>query len=89
MLLYNFYFIQPDQPSNPRCREKLREILENYPLKGKKKKAEAKFKTFLAGGALPEGLKEGATPSSDEDDDDEQDKSSDKGKGRKKKSPTP
>ena len=82
--------MQPDQPSNPRCREKLKEILATYPLKGKKKKAEEKFKAFLAGGALPEGLKEGDTPSSDDDDDDETDRSTDKGgKGRKKKSPTP
>ena len=52
------------------------------------KKAKAKYKDFLNGGALPPALQEGEEASTDEDED-EADKSSSAEKGRKKKSPTP
>ncbi len=79
------FFFQPDQPSNKRCREKLLETINSFSLKGKQKKYKAKFKAFLAGGALPPALKEGDTASTDEDEDDDPDKSSSSQKGTPRK----
>ncbi len=62
--------------------------MNSFTLKGKIKKAKAKFKDFLNGGALPPALQEGDEASTDEDEE-ELDKSSSAERGKKKKSPTP